>query len=326
MQALRTWAAVATLSFLEGHKLYPRSDDLGGMIPGFATFQFSRVESVKSGSLVVFGVSSDPLPPSRAGTADGPAALREASVEQLQPYFESPSGSVVDLHRGITRKLRPGEIGFDLGDIELVESERETAKNSVAVLTSQILDRGGVPVVLGGDGLAADGMSQAVFQEAPETALIRFAPKVPSPDQTAVVKRSALLCIGINGLQPLPAWKSVESGNHSIRTSTSIDDRGVETVKDEIQAFLDKHSATILHIDMGVLDTGHAAGTPIVNVGGLTPEQLVELLGAISGHELAGVVITNTAPGLDARGITEHAAAAGLLAAIGGHLLDEVRP
>ena len=306
--------------------MYPRSDNFGGMTPGFAAFQYSCVESVRSGSLVVFGVSSDPLPPSRTGTADGPAALREASVEQLQPYFDSPSGSVVDLHRGITRKLRPGEIGVDLGDIDLVESRRETARKSVAVLTSRILDRGGVPVVLGGDGLAADGMLQAVIQDAPETALIRFAPKVPSPDQTVIVKHGALLCIGINGLQPLPAWKSVESENHSIHTSKSIDDGGVETVKDEIQAFLDKQGATILHIDMGVLDTGHAAGTPIVNVGGLTPEQLVDLLGAISGHELAGVVITNTAPGLDARGITEHAAAAGLLAAIGGHLLDEVRP
>lgn len=314
-----------TLSILEGQQLYPRSDGLGGMTPGFAAFRLSPVESVKSGSLVVFGVSSNPLPPGRSGTADGPAALREASVEQLQPYFESPSGSVVDLHRRITRKLRSGDIGFDLGDIGLVETRRETARKSVAVLTTQILDRGAVPVVLGGDGLAADSMLRAIFQAAPETALIRFAPQVPSPDQTAMVKRGALLCIGVNGLQPMPAWRSVESGNHSIRTSTSIDDRGVETAKDEIRSFLDKQGATTLHIDMGVLDTGHAAGTPIVNIGGLTPEQFVELLGAVSGHELAGVVITNTAPGLDARGITEHAAAAGLLAAIGGHLHEEMR-
>ncbi len=326
MQAIGTWATVSTLSFLEGHKLYPRSDDYGGMTPGFAAFPFSCVESVKSASLVVFGVSTNPLPPSRVGTADGPAALREASVEQLQPYFESPSGSVVDLHRGITRKLRTDEIGLDLGDINLLEARRETATKSIALLTSQILDRGGIPVVLGGDGLAADGMLQAVFQEAPETALVRFAPKVPYADQTATVERGALLCIGVNGLQPMPAWKSVKSGDHSILTSTSIDDRGMGTANDEIHAFLEKQGAAILHIDMGVLDTGHAAGTPIVNVGGLTPEQLLELLGAISGSELTGVVITNTAPGLDARGITEHAAAAGLLAAIGGYLFDEVPP
>ena len=118
----------------------------------------------------------------------------------------------------------------------------------------------------------------------------------------------------------------MESGNHSVCTSASIDERGTKAVKDDIQAFLDKQGATILHVDMGVLDAGHAAGTPLPNVGGVTPEQLVELLGVISGHELAGAVITNTAPGLDSRGITEHAAAAGLLAAIGGHLLDEVRP
>ena len=279
--------------------MYPRSDDFGGMTPGFAAFQFSCVESVKSGSLVVFGVSSDPLPPSRTGTADGPAAIREASVEQLRPYFDSPSGSVVDLHRGITRKLRPGEIGFDLGDIGVLDSRRETTKTTVAFLTGQIRQRGGVPIALGGDDLAADGMLQEVFQQAPETALIRFAPRVPSPGQTAIVKRGALLCMGVNGLQSLLAWKSVESGNHSVCTSTSIDDRGMEAVKDEIQAFLDKQGATILHIDMGVLDAGHAAGTPLPNVGGVTPEQLVELLGVTSGHELAGVAITNTAPGLD---------------------------
>ena len=306
--------------------MYPRSDNLGGMTPAFATFQFSCVEKVKSGSLVVFGVRSEPMAPNRVGAADGPAAIREASVEQLQPYFESPSGSVVDLQSGIARKLRPGEIGIDLGDLDLVESERGTAKTTVAILTSQILERGGIPVVLGGDDLAADGMLQAAFQAAPEKALIRFASKVPPSSDTARFKRSALLCIGVNGLQPLPAWKSVEAGNHSIQTATNIDDRGIETVKEEIREFLEKQSVATLHIDMGVLDTGHAAGTSKVNVGGLTPEQLVELLGEIGRRELAGVVITNTAPGLDHRGITEHAAAAGLLAAVGGHLFDEVPP
>ena len=306
--------------------MYPRCDDLGGMTPAFATFRFSCIEELKSGSLAVFGVRSVPLPRSRTGAADGPAAIREASVEQLQPYLESPSATVVDLHTGTKRRLRSDEIGFDLGDLDLVESGRKAAKTTVAALTGHILERGGVPVLLGGDDLAADGMLQAVFQTAPGTALIRFAPKVPSPDQTALVKRGALLCIGINGLQPLTAWKSIETRNHSVRTATSIDDRGMDVSKNDIHAFLEAQGATILHIDMGVLDAGHAAGTPIVNVGGLAPEQLVDLLGATCGHELAGIVITNTAPELDSRGITEHAAAAGLLGAIGAHLFDEVRP
>ena len=273
----------------------------------------------------MFGARSDPLPPIRAGTADGAAAIREASVEQLQPYLESESGSAVDLDSGIARKLRPGATGFDLGDVDLVGSGLEATRAAVDLLTSRILEQGGVPVVLGGDDVVADGVLHAVFREDPGRALIRFAPMVPSPDQTALVRRGALLCIGINGLQTLADWKSIETGNHAVRTATSIDDRGPGALKDEIRSFVERHDVAVLHIDMGVLDTGHAAGTPIVNVGGLTPEQLVELLGAIAGHELGGVVITNTAPGLDLRGITEHAAAAGLLAAIGGHLFDEVR-
>ena len=290
-----------------------------------ATFRFSGVECVTSGSLAAFGARSDPLPPIRAGTADGAAAIREASVEQLRPYHESESGSAVDLHSGIARKLRSGATGFDLGDVDLVGSGLEATRAAVDELTCRILERGGVPVVLGGDDVVADGMLQAVFREDPERALIRFAPRVPSPDQTALVTRGAVLCIGINGLQPLASWHSIEAGNHAVRTAATVDDLGPVALKDEIRSFVEKQDVTVLHIDMGVLDTGHAAGTPIVNVGGLTPEQLVEPLDAIGGHELGGVVITNTAPGLDLRGITEHAAAAGLLAAIGGHLFDEVQ-
>ena len=307
-------------------RLYPRSDDLGGMTPAFAAFPFSSVEKVVSGCLAVFGVRSDPAPPSRPGAPDGPAAIREASVRQLQPYFESPSRSAVDLQGGIARKLRPGETGFDLGDVDLADRRRDTAETMVAALTNRILEQGGIPVALGGDDLAAKGLLQAAFRKAPGAALIRFAPTVPRPGEAARVGSGSLLCIGTNGLQPLPAWEHVEAGNHTVRTARSIEDRGVQAVGDEIREFLERHDAAVLHIDMGVLDTGHAAGTPIVNVGGLTPEQLVALLGAAGGCNFAGIVATNTAPGLDFRGITEHAAAAGLLAAVGGHLFDEVPP
>ncbi|MBT6275876.1 MAG: hypothetical protein HOI95_17295 [Chromatiales bacterium] len=78
-------------------------------------------------------------------------------------------------------------------------------------------------------------------------------------------------------------------------------------------------------IDLEVVDSGHAAGTPAINVGGLTPEQLVDLLFEIDfSHSLCAVAVTNVAPKLDARGLTELAATEALLAVIGSHLFDKV--
>jgi arginase family enzyme len=92
-----------------------------------------------------------------------------------------------------------------------------------------------------------------------------------------------------------------------------------------IDLFIKQNEPFVCCVDLEVVDAGHAAGTPSVNVGGLTPEQLIDLLSEIDiSGSLAGVAITNVAPKLDGRGLTELAATEALLALLDSHLFDEI--
>ena len=86
-----------------------------------------------------------------------------------------------------------------------------------------------------------------------------------------------------------------------------------------------KNNQILCAIDAGVLDTGFAAGTPGLNVGGLTPLQLTEILSKANiASKLVGICVSNVAPLLDARGHSQYATAEALLAILGERLFEEI--
>lgn len=92
-----------------------------------------------------------------------------------------------------------------------------------------------------------------------------------------------------------------------------------------INAFLGQHQSLVCCIDLECVDSGHAAGTPSINVGGPTPEQLIAVLAESDlAHALVGLAVTNVAPALDARGLSELTAAEAMLAVLDSRLFDKV--
>ena len=71
----------------------------------------------------------------------------------------------------------------------------------------------------------------------------------------------------------------------------------------------------VLWIDISVIDLGHAAGAVGLNPGGMKPETLVSVIGAMSCSWQA-IVITGLAPARDTRGMSELAAIETLNAAL----------
>ena len=62
-----------------------------------------------------------------------------------------------------------------------------------------------------------------------------------------------------------------------------------------------------------------------LNVGGLTPLQLIEILSKANiASKLVGICVSNVAPLLDARGHTQYAVAEALLAVMGERLFEEI--
>ncbi len=130
----------------------------GNSVP-FATLfglPFGNAEAIAEGAIVAFGMPVQSASPRRIGTALGPAAIRETSSDALEAYRASPSGTVVDLATGRTRRLRVPDGSLDIGDLELNGQVSMDDIACIAKLTEAIAAQGALPVALGGDLLFSD--------------------------------------------------------------------------------------------------------------------------------------------------------------------------
>ncbi len=305
----------------------------------FATlfgFPFGEEREIVQGTIVAFGVPVQSASPRRPGTERGPSAIRATSCDILQSYLASPSRTAVDLSNGRTKQLRDFGGSLDLGDLECDGQVSTTDIAQIAQVTAAIVAAGGLPVVLGGDYRVFEGFVRGVDTSSNATAIISFSDKIalppaidapPLPLATLATVSGGgcpVLCVGTNGLQSGAAWEALESiGGHVVSADELYEapQQALETIK----LFIKQNESFVCCVDLEVVDSGHAAGTPAVNVGGLTPEQLIDLLSETDiSKSLAGVAVTNVAPKLDARGLTELAAAEALLALLDSQLFRAV--
>ena len=307
----------------------------------FATlfgFQFRNQSEITRGSIVAFGVPAQSAPPRRAGAELGPLAVRETSCDVLQSYLASPSRTAVDLSTGSTKRLRDFGGSLDLGDLECDGQVSTTDIARIAQVTGAIVSAGGLPVLLGGDHRVFEGLVRGIQDGSTVPAIISFSDKIALPAAiddaplslatlaTAAEDPCSLLCIGVNGLQSAAAWGTSQSIEGRIITADELYEAR-EQALETIEGFIRRHRSLVCCVDLEVVDAGHAAGTPSINVGGLKPEQLIDLLSALDlSDSLAGVAITNVAPKLDARGLTELAATEALLALLDSKIFHEVTP
>ena len=290
---------------------------------------------ITEGAIVAFGMPVQSASPRRTGTAPGPAAIRETSCDALETYRASPSQTVVDLSTGRTKKLRNLDGALDIGDLELTGQVSMNDVERISDLTESIAAEGGLPVALGGDQRALEGVVRGLQSGPNRPAILSLSDKVtlpaaidapPLPLATLVSAGDnpllPLLCVGVNGLQSGDAWRALEQTGGIVITADEIYDARADALE-TINRFIGAQSSLIYCLDLEVIDAGYAAGTPAVNVSGLTPEQLIDLLSEIERPQtIAGVAVTNVAPKLDARGLTELAATEALLAVLDAHLFE----
>ena len=305
----------------------------------YAGFSETNIEEVSQGSIVVFGVPADSTLPRRSGCSNGPKALRRATMGALACYFNSPSKTVVSLDSGKATRFRSEVIGIDLGDLaDCTEVTIDTLKQ-VEQVTAGVHEQGGLPVLLGGDGRILEGLIAGLQSSTSEFGLLVISNRLDIPRVNGLASKALsslmtvrpnpenypLLVIGANGIQPYENWKGIEGIQGNVISAEIIHEQGVEVAVNAIQQFSLQNKQILCVIDAGVLDTGYAAGTPGLNVGGLTPLQLTDILSKANvASQLVGIGVTNVAPLLDARGHSQYATAQALLAVLGERLFEEM--
>ena len=208
----------------------------------FAGFPERNLEDISQGSIVVFGAPADSTLPRRSGCSKGPKAIRQATMNALSCYFNSPSKSVVSIDTGKTTRFRSEAVGLDLGDLaDCTEVSTETLKQ-IEKLTTGINDKGGLPVILGGDGRILEGFVNGLQRSLPELGVLVFSNRLDIPEANDLPSKALstlltskpssesypLLAIGTNGIQPHKNWKEIQKIHGNIISAEDIHDQGID--------------------------------------------------------------------------------------------------
>jgi arginase family enzyme len=244
-------------------------------IAGYAGLPFGEISKCVAGSVGILGVPSEVDIGPRTGASLAPDALRRMT-QQLG----------TDL---------PAD-GRDLGNLDLTGEW----SGALMQLVTQMLGNNILPVVLGG----ASDVASAVLQSLPDLPIVAAMPLARS-DLTA--RPANTIWVGLNGGQPADVWDQISQRTMAWRTARQLDEGHGE--------FSDLPERAVLWIDISVIDLGHAAGAVGLNPGGMKPETLVSVIGAMACSWHA-IVITGLAPGRDTRGMSELAAIETLNAAL----------
>jgi len=117
-------------------------------IPSFLRSRIVAPHEDFDAAIAVFGAPTDEGSPFLPGSRFGPRALREHSLRFVaaSPGYFDPNREKVFLQR----EMRDGLI-VDLGDADIIATDVVSSFDNITTLTSRVLSKGAVPVVLGGD-------------------------------------------------------------------------------------------------------------------------------------------------------------------------------
>jgi agmatinase len=261
----------------------------------------------------VLGVPLDSWSYGRNGQRHGPRAIREQSL-WMAGYYSMQSGGdgYVNVGSGDVW-TRPAESRlFDMGDLELPQTDVEAATAMIAVGVARIAARGAMPVMLGGDhyvpypsflGLV-EGLRRRTGKQDVRVGVLNIDAHFDFWDEVAGVGRynsgtwsrrisehpasGRMAWWGLSGMHLIEpgALRELRDSGHIGYTLDSIRRRGVEqTMREALDFVSEDADAVYVTFDIDVTDGAHAPGTTAISVNGLTSAEALEGIEVLSGFD-----------------------------------------
>ncbi|MEM8964702.1 MAG: agmatinase [Acidobacteriota bacterium] len=286
---------------------------------GIATFckapfepDLDRLEA----DVAVVGIPYDGATAMRPGSRQAPRAIRDASTRF---GFLGAGRGFFDINRD--RRLLEGARIVDTGDVDTVYYSRERNHTLIDEHLRGILDKGALPVVLGGDHSISYPVLRAFEDYGPVTVILvdahlDFKADVMglpytnnSPFRRAIelpfVER--IISFGIRGIKSTDQElrESREMAN-LVFSNYDVFDQGIEALLDRCPADLGNY---YLSIDIDGLDPSIAPATESPEAEGLLFRHVKDLaIGLAERGRLVGVDLVEINPYLDPSAVTEHMA------------------
>ena len=245
--------------------------------------------------IVIFGAPFDSTTSFRPGTRFASSAIRNESfgIETYSPYCDK------DL---LDTKI------FDGGDLELCFGNSRQALDDISAFTSDILNDGKIPFMIGGEHLVTLGAVEAVFKKYPDLNIIHFDAHTDLRDDylgeklshASVIRRchdllgdGRIFQFGIrSGDRTDFEWS--KQGHTFIN---KFDFRGLEKVIEELDG-----KPVYFTLDLDVLDPSCFCGTGTPEAGGVTFRELLSAVTKVANLNIVGLDMNELSPIYDQSG------------------------
>ena len=250
--------------------------------------------------VVIFGAPFDSTTSYRPGARFGSAAIRHESygLETYSPYLD--------------RDLEDINV-YDAGDLELPMGSAEKALNDISTMTSEILDDGKLPLMMGGEHLVTLGAFREVQKRYPDVHIIHFDAHADLRDQYldvrlshACVMRRCHDLIGDGRIHQF-GIRSGERAEFDFARAGHTDFHpftfdGLDGVVAELAS---SQVPVYFTIDLDVLDPSVFPGTGTPEAGGVSFDELRKALTKVCQQlNIVAMDVTVLAPTLDPSGVS----------------------
>ncbi|MEB4615477.1 agmatinase [Leucobacter sp. M11] len=281
---------------------------------GIATFaKLPRIEDVPAADVAVVGAPFDTGVSFRPGARFGPAHVREAS-RLLRPYNPAQDVSPFQTQQVV-----------DAGDWSINPFNLEEAVAQVEAAATELGERVGKIVTIGGDHTIALPLLRAITKKHGPVAVLHFDAHLDTWDtyfgaptthgtpfrrasEEGLIDMTASMHAGIRG--PLYGKEDLEDDamlGFQIVTTEFTEEHGVPATLEKIRSRVGDKPLYI-SIDIDVLDPAHAPGTGTPEAGGLTSRELLRMIRGLADLNIVGADIVEVAPAYDHAQLTAVAA------------------
>ena len=287
---------------------------------GIATFckaPFVPDLSTLDADVAVLGIPYDEATAMRPGSRQAPRAIRDASTRFGFLGRGADSTGFFDINRG--RNVMEGVRLVDCGDVDVIYFDLERNHRLIAESVGAILERGTLPVVLGGDhsisypvlrAYEAFGPLRVILIDAHldyKNELMGLKLTNNSPFRRAIELPfvEQIISFGIRGIKStgLELAESREHGN-LVFSNYDVFEQGVAALLDQLPEDLGNYYVSI---DIDGLDPSIAPGTESPEAEGLTFTHVKKIVQGIAKKgTLVGVDLVEVNPYLDHAELTQH--------------------
>jgi len=294
------------------------------------------LEDLQPGALAIVGIPYDYTCGSRPGARWGPGAIRQSSLYFDHFLISESDQNFIDISTGKELCLKGDKRVVDLGDVDLFPMDVERTMETISGFIQQVVNRGAMPIVLGGDhfityptfcgygkgvsvtqGLRREKTGYIhvdshldMYDEHPSWGRLYHASPVRRIVESGLLEPSNMILIGVHGLVGKEIYEFVRKNRMKIITLDELSGKGFgPTVKRAMEELALTVESFYLSVDIDVVSAAFAPGTGGVSLKGFNPDQLLEIIAVLQDYPIGALDVVEVAPNYDPSERTQRLAA-----------------